>query len=67
LCSHCATDPCMTLLPRILFCYDFATGTAQTIPLHHDDGFSESSLFSWLRSCWVGSGWRWAELFISGP
>jgi len=35
------------------FCYHSATRTGQSIPIHHEDGFSESSVFPWDSSSWV--------------
>jgi hypothetical protein len=52
---------------RSYVCYHAATGTAQTSATHHDDDFSESPVFCWVRSCWVGSVLGWSELLISGP
>ena len=45
-------------------CYHAATGTAQHSATHHDDDFSDSSVFPADRSSWIGSGWGGAELLI---
>jgi hypothetical protein len=45
-------------------CYHAATGTAQPSATHHDDHFSNSSVFPADSSSWVGSDWGECELLI---